>query len=125
MSVPPLKVHATVAGHHTIHNDFIASGGYRGSVYLKIQVCLAGPEAERIAFGDCDARGDMRMIEELCTRYFIADADVERLRPSVHALLTKHWRSVEVVAEALLSRRTLAGSEIDALCAAAVNCLSL
>ena len=83
-------------------------------------MCLAGPEAERIALGDCDARGDMRMIKELCERYYISAADVERLQPSVHALLTKHWRSMEVVAEALMTRRTLAGSEIDALCAAAV-----
>ena len=110
--------HAMVAGHHTIHDDFIASGGYRdflSSVFLKLQVCLAGPEAERIAFGDCDARGDMRMIE-LCRRYSISIVnDVERLQPSVHALLTKHWRSVEVVAEALMARRTLTGAEIDAL----------
>ena len=40
----------------------------------------------------------MRMIKELCERYHISATDVERLRPSVHALLTKHWRSVEAVA---------------------------
>jgi ATP-dependent Zn protease len=37
---------ATVAGHHPIHSDFIASGGYRdflSSVFLKLMVCLAGP----------------------------------------------------------------------------------
>jgi hypothetical protein len=54
--------------------------------------CLAGPTAEAIVFGDCDARGDMRMIDDLRARYFIADDDVERLRPQVHALLLKHWR---------------------------------
>ena len=89
-------------------------------MFLKLQVCLAGPEAERIAFDDCDARGDLDMIEDLCTRYFIAGDEVKRLQPQVHALLTKHWRSVEVVAEALMARRTLACSEIDALFAAAV-----
>jgi hypothetical protein len=36
-----------------------------------------------MAFGDCDARGDMRMIERLCARYYISDLDVERLRPSL------------------------------------------
>jgi hypothetical protein len=76
-------------------------------------ICLAGPTAEAIVFGDCDARGDMHMIEELCTRYFIADADVERLQP--HALLLKHWDAVERVAAALLSRGTLTGVEIDAI----------
>jgi len=113
-----LDGHATVAGHHTIHNDFIARGEYRdflSSVFLKLQVCLAGPEAERIAFGDCDARGDMRMIKQLCERYSISDDDVERLRPQVHALLTKHWDAVERVAAALLDKKTLTGVEIDAL----------
>jgi hypothetical protein len=57
----------------------------------------------------------MRMIKELCERYYISATDVERLRPSVHALLTKHWRSVEAVAAALLSAKTLSGAAIDAL----------
>jgi len=78
-------------------------------------VCLAGPEAERIAFGDAGDAGDMHMIDELCRRYFITNADVERLRPRVHSLLIKHWDAVERVAAALLSRRTLTGAEIDKL----------
>lgn len=80
-------------------------------------ICLAGPTAEALVFGDCDARGDMRMITQLQERYFIADDDVERLRPQVHALLTKHWHGVERVAAELLSKKTLTGAEIDALVA--------
>jgi hypothetical protein len=73
VAVPPSSAtgynsHAIVAGYHTIHADLIARGEYqdfRSSVLLKIEVCLAGPEAEAIVFGDCDARGDMHIIEEL------------------------------------------------------------
>lgn len=113
--------HANVAGHLSIHNDFIASGGYRdflSSVFLKMQVCLAGPEAERIAFGDCDARGDMVQIRELCRRYNISMVDVvdRQLRPQVHGLLLQHWSTVEAVAAALFEKKTLSGAEIDKLC---------
>jgi len=119
-TINPGTGHAVIAGHHTLHNDFIASGGYRdflSSVFLKLMVCLAGPEAETIAYGDADARGDVHMIKEFCARYYIATTDVDRLRPQVHALLTKHWGSVEAIAEALMSRRTLTGAEIDTLVA--------
>ena len=111
---------ATVPGVLSLHWDLTRGQDILSSVLVKLMVCSAGPEAERIVFGDADARGDMPQIKELCVRYFISNDDVERLRSQVHALLTKHWRSVEVVAEALMARRTLAGSEIDALCAAAV-----
>jgi ATP-dependent Zn protease len=64
--------HAVVAAALTINDDPIKRGEYRdfrSSVLDKICVCLAGPEAEIIAFGDeGDARGDQRMIGDL--RFF-------------------------------------------------------
>ena len=66
-------------------------------------------------FGDCDARGDMHMIEELCARYFISGEDVNQLQPQVHSLLIKHWPKVEAVAAPLLEKKTLSGAEIDVL----------
>ena len=121
-SLDAIETHATVAGHHSIHNDLIARGEYQdflSSVFLKLQVCLAGPEAERIAFGDAYARGDLHQIRELCSRYDISIVNVvnRQLRPEVHALLTKHWDAVERVAAALLNKKTLTGVEIDALVA--------
>jgi ATP-dependent Zn protease len=110
--------HAIVAAPLTINDDLIKRGEYRdfrSSVLDKICVCLAGPQAETIAFGDADASGDVRQIKQWQSRYYISDADVERLRPQVHALLTKHWHSVEAVAAALLDRGTLSGEDIAAL----------
>jgi ATP-dependent Zn protease len=107
--------HAVVTTALTINDDLIKRGGFRdfrSSVLDKICVCLAGPEAERIKFGDADASGDVRQIKQLQSRYYISDADVERLRPQVHALLTKHWHYVEAVAAALLERGTLSGEDI-------------
>jgi len=51
----------------------------------------------------------------------ISDATLEDLRHRTHSLLVQHFHKVEAVAQALLasSSRTLSGSEIDALCAAA------
>ena len=110
--------YAIIASQHAIHSDLSMRGGYQdwhSSVLTKIMICLAGPGAETIVFGDCDARGDMHMIEELCTRYYIAYDDVDRLQPQVHSLLLKHWNAVERVAIALLEKKTLNGAEIDAL----------
>jgi|ERR1700687_716322 len=109
---------ATVDGVLTGHQDLIRRGAhqdFRSSVLDKLMVCLAGPEAERVKFGDADARGDMRQIKRLQSRYSISDADVERLRPQVHALLLRHWDKVEVVATALLERGTLSGEAIAGL----------
>jgi ATP-dependent Zn protease len=110
--------HAVVATALAINNDLIERGDYRdfrSAVLDKLMVCLAGPEAEAIAFGDADARGDVRQIERLCARYYISTADVERLRPQVHALLLRHWDKVEAVAAALLQKETLSALEIDAI----------
>jgi hypothetical protein len=106
---------ARVAGVLTSHQDLIKRGEYqdfRSSVLDKLMVCLAGPEAERVKFGDADARGDMRQIERLCARYYVSTDEVERLRPQVHALLLRHWDKVEAVATALLERGTLSGEDI-------------
>jgi hypothetical protein len=87
--------HAVVATALDVNNDLIERGEYRdfrSSVFDKICVCLAGPEAEAIKFGDADARGDQRMIDDLQLRYFISDAEVGRLRPQVHALLLRSSR---------------------------------
>jgi hypothetical protein len=102
-----LDGHAVIADHHTIHNDFIASGGYRdfqSSVCLKIMVSLSGSEAERIAgCDDADLDGDDRAhVLDLCRRYYISDATVEDLRHRTHSLLVQHWHKVEAVADALL-----------------------
>jgi hypothetical protein len=103
------------------HRELISRGEYQdfqSSVLDKICVFLAGSESEAIAYGSADdARGDVRMIKQLQERYFVSDDDVERLRPQVHALLTKHWHSVERVAADLLDKKTLTGAEIDALVA--------
>jgi ATP-dependent Zn protease len=107
--------HAVVATALDINNDLIKRGEYRdfrSSVLDKICVCLAGPEAERVKFGDADASGDVRQIKQLQSRYYISDADVERVRPQVHALLLRHWDKVEAVATALLERGTLSGEDI-------------
>jgi hypothetical protein len=107
-----------VATAISINNDLIERGGYRdfrSSVLDKICVALAGPEAETMAFGDAEASGDMRQIERLCERYYISAAEVERLRPQVHELLIKHWRSIEAVAVALLRHGALSGADIDAI----------
>jgi ATP-dependent Zn protease len=108
--------HAVVATALTINNDLIERGDYRdfrSAVLDKLMVCLAGPEAETMAFGDeGDARGDVRQIQQLQSRYYISDVDVERLRPQVHALLLRHWDKVEAVATALLERGTLSGEDI-------------
>jgi ATP-dependent Zn protease len=55
----------------------------------------------------------MIQIERLCARYYISDTEVERLRPQVRELLTKHWHLIEAVAAALLRQRTLTAVEID------------
>ena len=73
------------------------------------------PEAETIAFGDADMRGDQCMIDDLQLRYSISARDVERLQQQVHSLLIKHWDEVERVAAELLDKKTLTGREIDAL----------
>jgi hypothetical protein len=107
--------HAMVATALDINNDLVELGQYRdfrSAVLDKICVCLAGPEAETIAFGDADASGDVRQIEQLQSRYYISDGDVERLRPQVRALLLQHWDKVEAVATALLERGTLSGEDI-------------
>jgi hypothetical protein len=66
--------HAVVATALDINNDLIERGEYRdlrSSVLDKICVCLAGPEAERIKFGDADASGDVRQIKQSCNRAII------------------------------------------------------
>jgi hypothetical protein len=104
-----------VASALAINDDLIKRGEYRdfrSSALDKICVCLAGGQAETIAFGDAEDSGDMRQIKQLQSRFYISDGDVERLRPQVRALLLRHWDKVEAVATALLERGSLSGADI-------------
>ena len=124
---------ATVAPVFSLHWDYHARGDIMSSVLDKITVCWAGPVAEDImmqrhkvpmhdataqmADAFTDDRGDLAQIKQLQAKYYVEDRDIEAARARARELLTepKTWAAVERVAAALLEKRTLTGSEIDAL----------
>jgi hypothetical protein len=62
--------------------------------------------------GDSD---DRLQIALMAQDQNISFAYLNRLRPKVRALLRRHWRKIEQVAQALLRAKTLTAVEIDAL----------
>ena len=115
-----------VAGVAIIRDQFIADdawemrGKFRCPVSAmrgRIMTVMAGAEAERVAFGRSGGgdRHDQLQIALMAEDQNISFAYSNRLRPKVRALLRRHWRKIEQVAQALLRARTLTAVEIDAL----------
>jgi ATP-dependent Zn protease len=77
---------ANVATAVSLHWN-ITDSDIHTSVMKKIIVCCAGGEAERIAFGDANDRGDLRQIKQLQLKYYVSDQVISRRRVLVLASL--------------------------------------
>jgi hypothetical protein len=113
-----------VHDHHAAELAWKRRGKWRGKQHGKsvmhgrIIGFMAGREAEIIKFGDKHEIGDgddRRQIMLMAEEADASEAYLERLRTKVGPLLRRHWRKLEAVAEVLLVRKTLFGSEIDAI----------
>lgn len=106
---------------HSIADDaWEMRGKFRWTVSAvrgRIMTVMAGAEAERVAFGRSGGgdRDDQLQIALMAQGQNISFAYLNRLRPKVRALLRRHWRKIEQVAQALLRAKTLTAVEIDAL----------
>jgi hypothetical protein len=84
-------------------------------------LCLAGPEAERMAFGSIEPGTD----DLAMARRYLAQrlqpgqiaAEMIRLRGSAERLVRSEWarRRIALIADALLARGTLSGADIAAI----------
>jgi ATP-dependent Zn protease len=117
---------------HVIREAWFKAGKYRGArdtlsmLQGQIMTCMAGREAEIIAFGERNIGGDrvdMFEIDRLANfanfaggaNTIFSHAYLTRLRSKVGPLLRHHWHKVVAVAQALLVKKTLTGPEIDAI----------
>jgi ATP-dependent Zn protease len=107
---------ATIVPKQGEHAGYAIVGSRGAPVQHRIVVGMAGAAAEAEYFGAAVCDGvDGERIDRLIVQTGLSEGTLDRLRQQTHALLSRHWNSVERVAEALLVRRRLAGHEIDAL----------
>jgi ATP-dependent Zn protease len=114
--------YAIAADHYVTGREWERRGkvrDWRSILRGRIIGYMAGREAEIIAFGRKRKKygdgDDLLQIALMAEEADVSEAYLERLRPKVGPLLRHHWPKVEAVAEALLIRKTLSGSEIDAI----------
>ncbi|HKM64639.1 MAG TPA: hypothetical protein VJY39_19340 [Acidisphaera sp.] len=98
---------------------------YDTIMHGRIMAYMAGAEAEGVLVGDCaEGDGEDRRQIALMLSTLLGEMDEpateaweERLRRHTRGLVRRHAARIELVAEALLLRRRLEGSEIDRLLA--------
>jgi hypothetical protein len=79
-------------------------------------VSLSGAVAEALFLGTSDADGiDQARVRYLADSHNIKPRRLRRLRRIITAKLSRHRDAVERVAQALLRRRFLTGTQIDQL----------
>ena len=91
--------------------------------HFRMMTFMAGAEAERVVLGSCrggdedDCKQVTYMADDLIDTFDPAWGRWERrLRRHTARLVRKHRATIELVARALMSGRTLSGEEIDRLC---------
>ena len=100
---------------------------FHAHAHFRTVELLAGTESERLFFADdapLRAEHDLQEARSfagiICTSPASVDAFIEYGRAEARAILTDHQHVVALLAHALISRRTLDGTEIDAIIAQAI-----
>jgi|SRR5208283_78764 len=118
--------HGITADPWTTMSAWDATGRWRDYdtiMHGRIMAYMAGAEAEEVLLGDCaGADGEDRRQVALMLSTLLGGADEleteaweQRLRRHTRGLVRRHAARIELVAEALLVRCRLEGSEIDGL----------
>ena len=78
---------------------------------------FCGIEAEVGRFGDAPVTSDLDVIEEMIERLGLTwgRGNLDRFRQRARTLVREERRSIRVLADALLERRTMTGAEVSAL----------
>jgi hypothetical protein len=120
-NIPTISVSIDAATPHLQRGRYQPS--HDAGLETLVVMCLCGPEAERMAFGSIEPGTDatdlamaQRYLAQRLEPVQIA-AEMMRLRGSAERLVRTEWarRRIAMIADALLARGTLSGTDIAAL----------